>query len=286
MLARVVAIATPVITLLLLTAVGLDLRLADFHAIRERTRLVVAGVLLPVILLPLLAWALAYVLASPPPVSGGLLLLAISPMGGLATTYSLVGRANAALSVTLVASACAAALMTIPLASAGLDLLEGGDGHRVTAPVATLARQIFLVLVPPVAIGMAVRARWPAEAMRALPRVQRTAFLLLVGLILLVLADTVGRPSVPWAAAFAVMAMFTAAAFVAGSAVGRCLAAPAEDRFVLGVAFATRNVAVALAVALSVGRHAEFLWLAAVYLLVQMPVLAVTALVRARLSAT
>ncbi|BCS33113.1 hypothetical protein TBR22_A23390 [Luteitalea sp. TBR-22] len=283
MLASVVALATPVITLLLLAAVGLDVRVADLAAIRQRPLLVVSGLALPVLAMPLLAWGLTRLLNPGAAVAGGLLLLSICPTGGLSTTYSLLARANAALAVTLAAVACVAAIVSIPLASAGLELLTG-DGGPVPAPVGTLVRQVLLVFAPPIVLGMALRARWPVEAVRLLPVVQRAGFALLAVLMALVLADAASRPAVPWRAAITTMAAFVSLSFVIGIACARLLAAPADDRFVLGAVFATRNVAAALAVALALGRQAEFLWVAFVYLLVQIPLLSVAAAVRARLS--
>lgn len=281
MLPRIVAVATPVITLVLLTAVGLELQAADFRPLRERPWRVVAGVVLPAILLPLLAWLLVRLAQPAPSVAAGLLLLSISPMGGLATTYSMLARANVALAVAVAASACVAALATIPLASAALGLL-GGPSSSMTPPVATLARQILIGLAPPVLLGMAIRARWPAAAARALPGVQRLGFVLLVGLVVVVLADATGRPGVAWGSALTLLMAFLLGAFATGLLAAWLVGGGADDRFVFGVAFATRNVAVAVALAMALGRHAEFLWIAAVYLLVQVPVLASAAAVRAR----
>ena len=276
--------ASKLITLLLLVAVGLDLTLGDFRRVRERPGMVTAGVLLPPLLLPPLAIALIELVAPSPVIAAGLLLLAVCPIGGISNTYSMLARASTALSVTLTAVSCAAALVTIPAATA---LLERVWGHSscYSAPIMALVMQLLVVLVPPVVGGMLIRARWPALATRHRPLVQGIAFALLAALLMLVIASGAGGAEIGWWSAVQLAVAFVVSAFLLGAVVGWLLGGRPADRFTFAAEFSTRNVAVALAIAMSVGGHREFVWFAAIYLAVEIPLLVLAAFVHRRRSA-
>ena len=275
--------ATPLITFVLLVAVGLDLTAGDFRRVREQSRMVVAGVLLPPLLLPPLAIALIHLLAPSEVIAAGLLLLVVCPIGGLSNTYSLLARASTALSVTLTTVSCAVALVTIPAATALLELVWH-QPFRYSAPVTTLVLQLLVVLVPPVAGGMVIRARWPEVATRRRPWVFGSAFALLAVLLLLVIASGPGYAELGSRSAVALAVAFVASAFVLGGVIAWLLRGTPADRFTFSAEFATRNVAVALAIAMSFGGHREFVWFAALYLVVEIPLLVLAALVHRRLA--
>jgi bile acid:Na+ symporter, BASS family len=280
---QLVEIASPVLTVLLLVAVGMDLETRDFRSVRERPGTVVTGVLLPALLLPPLAIVLIRLVQPTPMIAAGLLLLVVCPIGGLSNAYSVLARASTALSVTLTAVSCAAALVTIPLATALLDLLLG-QAAPYSAPASTLAAQLLAVIVPPVAAGMAIRARWPALATRHRPLVQGTAFALLAILLLLVIASATDRTEIGWTSAGLLVAAFVGCAFVLGGTIAWLLGCSHADQFTFSAEFSTRNVAVALAVAASLGFQREFTWFAAIYLAVEIPVLVAAAVVYRRLA--
>jgi len=88
--------ASPLVTFLLLIAVGLDLTLRDFSRVRDRPGLVAAGVLVPPLLLPPLAVGLIHVVAPRPLFASSLLLIVTCPIGGLSIAYSMIARVGRA----------------------------------------------------------------------------------------------------------------------------------------------------------------------------------------------
>lgn len=264
------------IAMLLLTSVGLDLRVQDFTAIRHTPGLVLAGVLVPPLTLPLIAASLVSVLAPTLGTAQGVLLLSACPIGGVSTSYSMLARANPALSVTLTALSCVVALVAMPAILAASA--AAGDVWQASQPM-VLVKQVGLVLIPPVAVGMAVRARWPTWAARQMPRVVAAAYLLFVVNLALIVAATMRRATFDWTAALALAVAFLILASALGALTGRLLGATPADRFTLAAEFGTRNVAVGLAVALALGIEAEFAPLAAVYLSVEIPFMVLAALV-------
>jgi BASS family bile acid:Na+ symporter len=165
MLKPVVDAGVPVLVFSAMVVVGTELTAADFRRVARPPRTVVAATLRQFVLLPVLGWLLVCCLNPQPAIARGLLLVAACPSGGMANVYSYLGRANVALSVTLTAVSCMAAVLTTPVALAALpDPVGESAGCRV--PVSVLAGQLGLLLILPVLAGMGIRARWPDLARR------------------------------------------------------------------------------------------------------------------------
>ncbi len=67
--------------------------------------------------------------------------------------------------------------------------------------------------------------------------------------------------------------MFVAASFVTGWLVGRATGTSPQDRFTLATEFATRNVAVAAAIAVTLAGRVEFAVFATTYFLTEIPLM-------------
>lgn len=274
---------SPAVTWLLLAAVGLELRPEDFGRVRERPRLVAVGVLTPLLLLPPLAALLIAALHPPPFVAGGLLILAACPQGGISSTYSQLARASTALAVTLTAVSCAAAVVTIPLA--GLALEHVFDRPLpFAAPLLVLLRNLVSLAIP-IGLGMLARARFPGPAERLRPFVQRIGFLLLAILLALLFSGDLGELRAGLLPAFVMGSAFTMAAFVLGGLVAVACRTSRADRFTLAAEFATRNAAVATALALALADDPGYLLFISIYLVCEIPLLVLAAAVVRRGSA-
>lgn len=274
-----VEFATPAIVCFLLIAVGLDLSPADFHHLRRRSGLFVAGLVAPPLLLPLLALGLVAVLRPPPEIEAGLLLVAISPIGGISTTYSYLANAAVALSVTLTALSCLLAPLTLPLSAAVVEALSG-RALGFTPPFGILAIQVFGLLALPVGAGMAIRSTNPTGAARLRPRVQRIALVAVLLLVVLILTSEAGHLLAALRETLPLAILFIGASFAIGGAVGRATTTDGGERFTLAAEFATRNLGVAVAVAVTLLERAEFALFAAIYFLVELVILLVAIALR------
>lgn len=265
-------LAVPAITFLLLLAVGLDLAPADFARVRRQHRVLAAGLVGPLLVLPPLALLLVVLSRPPSDLQAGLLLLATCPIGGISNTYSYLARASTALSVTLTACSSLLAVVTIPaLAVAFRTVLGQNVGFAVPLPL--IFAQVLLMLTLPVGLGMWVRFSRPLFAGRYRPYLSVFSFGGVATLIVLVIAsDPVVfarglRASVPLAASFVV------ASFLAGWLIGAAAGASRPDRFTLAAEFATRNIAVATAMALALAGRVGFALFATTYFLTEIPLM-------------
>ncbi|MGE5360990.1 MAG: bile acid:sodium symporter family protein [Bacteroidales bacterium] len=252
----IVDIAVPLCTVLLLTAVGLDLTTADFGPVRRQPRILAIGLFTPALVLPLVALALVRTFAVPSAQAAGLLLVAVCPIGGISNTYSYLARATTALSVSLTGLSCLLAGITVPLLTRLFEAVLGWP-LGFDAPLGVLMMQLVGMLGIPVGLGMAIRKRWPRFAGRHRGVIRRAAFGVLALLIVVVIwtqfnAFLGGLTStVPLAATFITLSF--AVGWVAAT-IGR---ASRRDRFTLAAEFATRNVAGATALAVTLLKRTD-----------------------------
>jgi BASS family bile acid:Na+ symporter len=275
-----IAVAIPAMNFILLGTVGLALTPADFDRIRGEWVAVLFGLLAPLVILPPIALALTWLFQPDPEVMGSLLLLAACPIGGISNTYSYLARASTALSVTLTALSCLLASVTIPLLSEGFELALQ-QPFSFSAPLPLLIGQLVTVLGLPVAMGMWLRRRAPDLADRHARTLRRIAFVGTGFVLLLIVLEAPNAflsglsTTVPLAAAF------VASSIVAGWLTSALVTEDRSNRFTIAAEFGTRNVAVAMAIAVTILGQVAFARFAVTYALVEIPLmLAAVALFR------
>jgi BASS family bile acid:Na+ symporter len=264
--------SVPVIAFSLLAAVGMDLTTEDFGRVRRQPALVIAGLAGPVLLLPPLAAVLAWMAGSHPHIAAGLLLIAVCPVGGISNVFSYLAGASAALSVSLTGLSCLFAVVTIPIVSAVLQtVLDRPLG--LTAPLGTLASQLFVMLAAPVALGVWVRHRWPAFAARRRQLFQRASFAGVTVLLGVIIFSDVDRFLASLGTAVPLIVAFVASAFAIGWLTATAVTRDPRDRFTLAAEFGTRNIGVALGIAVTVLGRVEFAQFGATYFLTEVPMM-------------
>lgn len=271
-LSTLIDLSVPPLTFTLLAAVGLDLTPDQFARVRRAPRLVFAGVAGPPLLLPPIAAGLAWLFRPPPDTAAALLLIAICPIGGISNTYSYLARASPALSVTLTGLSCLLAAITMPLLGRAFGAVF--PQHVIPAPpVGAFLVELLLMLTLPVGLGMWVRRRWPDRAERAQPAIQRLAFAG-VGLVLaLIVLDDPHAFVDGLSTTVPLAAIFVACSSAAGWLLAAAVSDDARDRFTVAVEFGTRNLGVAMAVAVTLLGRVEFARFAYAYFLTEMPLM-------------
>jgi BASS family bile acid:Na+ symporter len=163
------------------------------------------------------------------------------------------------------------------MVGAGIELVLGRP-FGVAVPLPLLAMQVFVVLALPVAIGMWWRRRAPAMADRHGPAVRRVAFGVTALVLVLVIAQApdafVGGLSttVPLAVAFVLVSL------AAGWLTGMAVTPDVRDRFTLAAEFGTRNIGIAVAIAVTFLGRQEFARFAVTYAIVEVPLLIAAAM--------
>lgn len=265
-------VIVPAINVILLAAVGMDLTRADFTRVRRQRALLAAGLFAPPLLLPPIALWLVHVFDAGPDVAGGVLLIASCPIGGISNAYSYLARASTALSVTLTALSCLFATVTIPLVGRGLELATGRP-LEFSPPIVLLVGQLLLVLALPVLLGMGIRRRWPAAAARHRPTLQRLAFVAIGVVLTLVVVDDTEAFAGGLAVTVPLAVAFVSLSIASGWMTAALITSDRSDRFTVAAEFGTRNIVVALAIAVTLLGRVEFARFATTYALVEIPMM-------------
>jgi BASS family bile acid:Na+ symporter len=267
-------VGAPVLAFTSLLAVGLELTTADFARLRRIPLVVAAGLIAPLVVLPAIAVALVWWFRPDPAIEAGLLLVAACPIGGISNTYTYLARASTALSVMLTGLSGVLAVGAIPVMSGVFERILR-EPLRVDAPVAMLGLQLLFMLAVPLGLGMAIRRRWPVWAQASRRWFQRLAWIMLALLLLLILTIEARRVASMLAAVVLLAVLFVVGSFAAGWAAGTAARASEADRFTLAAEFATRNIAIATAIAVTTLGRTEFAVFASVYFLTELPLMLV-----------
>src|SRR5690606_2351365 len=144
---------------------GLGLSVDDFRRVARYPRAVLTGLVLQTAVLPWVALGLALLFRLPRGLAVGLMLLAASPGGATANIYSHLAHGDVALNITLTAINSLLCLATLPvILNLSLEYFLGA-GQYVPPPVRKIV-EVAVIIVLPVAIGMAARRFAPGFATR------------------------------------------------------------------------------------------------------------------------
>lgn len=261
-----------------MVVVGMELTMGDFRRVAHQPWAVVVATLGQCFLLPMLGWILVHCLVLQPAIARGILLVAACPSGSMADVYTYLARANVALSVTLTAVSCLAAVLTIPLALAVLQTLDE-TSTDFPIPLPMLAGQLVLLLILPVLIGMSVRRCWPDITQRHGRVFLGSSIAALALLLALIIVQEAKQFASALTDISAAVVLLTIMAFGAGWVTGWSGGAKWTDRFTVGMIFVVRNVGIATAIAVTVLGRVEFAVFATAYFLAQTPIVLVFVLV-------
>lgn len=178
---------------LMMFAVALHLRVADFALVARMPRAVAAGLIPQFVLLPVATWALTMVLNLPANIELAMLLVAACPGGNVSNVVTHFARGNAALSVTLTAVASAAAVVMLPLNFAWMAAANPETAQLLVA-LAVDQKLLWLNLMAmlglPMVLGLWLGARQPRVAERLRKPLGRMA---LAMLFVFIIAGLVGQ---------------------------------------------------------------------------------------------
>jgi BASS family bile acid:Na+ symporter len=176
----------------MMLAMGLSLTLNDFRRIARYPIAAVVGIALQLVLLPLIAWLLIFVVKLFIPISSelsqllflGLVILAACPGGASSNVISYLAGGDAALSVSMTALVSLLAPFIIPISLAYQFLWLGGDAIALHLPFLKTLMQLLVVTAFPVILGMLIRHYWTQAIIKWEPFVAKVTGIVFVCLIL------------------------------------------------------------------------------------------------------
>lgn len=242
----------PLSLAVIMFSLGLGLTGADFKRIAEQPRALLVGMFCHFVLLPLVCFALIKAVGLTGTFAVGFMILAACPTGTTSNLLTYLARGDVALALSFTAVASVLTIFTLPpLVSFALEHFLG-SAQAVKAPVGPMMGQILMMLGVPVALGMFVRKRWTAWALRVEPVATKLATVLF---ILIVVAAAVKN----WAILrdnFTTLAPFALGLNLTMLAIGFAVAWMARlsrrQSVTLGIETAVQNATLALVIASTV----------------------------------
>jgi BASS family bile acid:Na+ symporter len=238
-LQQAVPIATLIFVVSSMLAMGLGLKIAEITAPLRNVRLVCLSLLANFVLMPAAALLLARLLHLNEPFGVGLLLLGVAAGAPFLPKLAQIAKGDLAFAVALMVVLMVITVGYLPLA---LPLLLPG----VSVEPGPIARSLIVLMLVPLALALAINAKFPGAAAVAKPWCDRLSSLGLVAVVvLLVVVNFHNVLSV-----FGTRAILAGLLFIAiGYGIGWALGGPgAGTRPVLGLGTAQRNIAAALVV--------------------------------------
>ncbi len=163
------AVMLPIALFVILFGMGLSLTPEDFLRVFRSPKAKLIGLACQLLLLPAVAFGLAFVFRLPGELAVGLLVLASCPGGAVSNIMAHLGRGDTALSVTLTSISSVICVFTIPWIVGGSMDLFLGRGAAVHLPFWKTLGQLTLVTILPLALGMVARHARPRLAAPARP---------------------------------------------------------------------------------------------------------------------
>jgi BASS family bile acid:Na+ symporter len=163
--------------------VALSLSPGHFRAVLKAPGSVATGVVSQLVVLPALTFLLVLLLRPPPPIALGMFLVAACPGGNVSNYFSLMGRGNVALSVSLTALSTLVSVLSTPLLFQFWGRRYGPTAEllqRIDISILDVLVQILLVLTLPVLLGLLTARFLPRLAHGIALPMRHVSFLLLL----------------------------------------------------------------------------------------------------------
>jgi BASS family bile acid:Na+ symporter len=244
------AVLLPIALGVIMLGLGLSLTVADFQRVAQFPRPVVIGLGCQMLILPAACLLIAEAFGLPPELAVGLMLLAASPGGATANLFSHLARGDVALNITLTAVNSVLSLLTLPLI-VNLALSHFmGEGQAIPLQ-ADKVIQVFAIVLVPVGIGMAVRARRPALADRLGRPVKAISVVFLVAIV----AATIIKERDTFVGSFQAVGLaalaFNLVSMLIGYVVPRLVKIEKRQAIAIGMEIGIHNGTLAIAIASS-----------------------------------
>lgn len=167
---------------------GTTMRLSDFTLVAKKPAPVFIGLLAQFLIMPLTAFAIAYLFNLPPELAAGLVLVGACPGGTASNVMVYLSRGDVPVSVAMTSVSTMLAPVLTPL----IVLLLAGQWLPVSA--GEMFMSIVQVIIIPVILGIAARKLLPGAVKKGtavLPLVSVTAIMLIVTAVVALNAENI-----------------------------------------------------------------------------------------------
>lgn len=241
------AVILPLSLFIVMAGIGLSLKVEDFANVIKYPRTVITGLCGQLILLPLIALVMIWLIPfTTPLVAAGFLIIALAPGGATSNLFTFLAKGEVAASISLTAVISLITPFTIPILAAWfLNVIEPG---QIELPIGQTVVQLVAITFVPVTLGMVVRRYATRVARKMQTPVQIfslvTLFIIIAGLMVenwSVFVDNFATMA-PW------VTLLVAIAFAGGYTLARIAGVTEAGRRTLSFEIGLQNGTTALLV--------------------------------------
>jgi len=174
----------PLALAFIMFVLGLGLTGKDFLRVAKQPRDFFVGACSQIILLPIIAFILVKLWPISPELAIGVMIIASAPGGVTSNLLTSFAKGDVALSISLTAIISLLCVITIPfIVLTSLELL-GGSNISGNISLASMSRDMFLIVTVPVILGMLLRRFVSGIALKFEPIAKKISVLLFVLVLL------------------------------------------------------------------------------------------------------
>jgi BASS family bile acid:Na+ symporter len=147
----------PISLALIMLALGMGLTLQDFTRVIKQPGDFIVGLICQLVFLPIIAFALVFILDVPVELAVGLMIIAAAPGGVTSNILTKFANGDVALSISLTAVISLLSILTVPfIIFKSIDLLNASANTNEISMIG-ISIKMFLVVTLPVILGMIIR---------------------------------------------------------------------------------------------------------------------------------
>ena len=154
---EIVTKIAPLSLALIMLALGMGLTVQDFTRVVKQPKDFLVGLVCQLIFLPIIAFALVFILDTPVELAIGLMIIAAAPGGVTSNILTKFANGDVALSISLTAIISLLSIITVPfIIFKSIDLLNASASTNEIS-MTGISIKMFLVVTLPVILGMIIR---------------------------------------------------------------------------------------------------------------------------------
>ncbi len=251
--------------MIIMFGLGLSLTTQDFKRIFLYPKAILVGLTSQIVLLPVIAYGVAIYFDSSPIIAVGIMLLAACPGGATSNLVTFLAKGDLALSISLTAFASILSFITIPLILQFALNTFLNDDQVIVLDTFSIIKQMFVIIIIPVSLGMLVNTRATkfARSMDKAVKIASTIIfvLVMIGLIYALRAvffDYLKQAGLP-------VIMLNIATMLVGLILALTFRLPKNQIVCISIESGIQNGTLAITIATLTLNNAEFAVVPAVY---------------------
>ena len=259
-----ITILLPLALAIIMAGLGLELTPKDFKRVKQHPKAVLIALFCQLVVLVGIAVLICKILALPPMLAVGLMLLAASPGRATANLFSYLYKGDIALNITLTAINAVIAAFTLPLIVNFSIAHFVQDSTQIGLQLSKII-QVFVIILVPVLIGMLIRHYKPQIASKLERPVRIFAVVFLVLIIIAAIISERANLAHYLAHIGLATALFCIASLTIGYFVPRLLKISSFQARACAFEIGIHNSTLAMTIALTIMQSSEAAMPAAIY---------------------